>query len=110
MKMAGIRKYGKTTLFTDINRSGGIHWGKTHATVMIAAKKPASEVLTACSDQLKKSRSSRHPFQSDSGYDLGNQSEWKLISGISIRHTLRYCIMESERSSNNCHEELPERK
>jgi hypothetical protein len=28
MKMAGIRKYGKTTLFTDINQSDGIHWGK----------------------------------------------------------------------------------
>ena len=53
MKMAGIRKYGKTTLFTDINGSGCIHWGNTHATVMIAAKKPASEVLTACSEPAK---------------------------------------------------------
>ena len=53
MKMAGIRKYGKTTLFTDINEAVVFIGEKTHATVMIAAKKPASEVLTACSEPAK---------------------------------------------------------
>lgn len=54
MKMAGIRKYGKTTLFADINQSDDIHSEKkTDATVMIAAKKPASEELTAWSEPAK---------------------------------------------------------
>jgi len=37
----------ETTRFTDLNRSGGIYWEKTYATVMIAARKHASEILTA---------------------------------------------------------------
>jgi hypothetical protein len=50
MKRAGIRKYGKTTLFICISQSDISQKKKkrkTHATVMMAAKKPASEVLTA---------------------------------------------------------------
>ena len=37
----------ETTQFSGLNRSHGIHWGKTYATVMIAARKHASEILTA---------------------------------------------------------------
>jgi len=76
MKMAEIRKYGKATLFRDINLSRGIHWEKTHRMMIVAKKNSQARYLLLGVNQLKRDRSSRDPFQKSSAYDLGNQSEW----------------------------------
>ena len=77
MKKAGIRKYGKTTLIIDISRTDdAILETKTHATVMMAAKKPASEELTAWREPAKEESIVSMSFPKRFSIRPGQSDEW----------------------------------